>query len=259
MEGQLLPRVDADVAKELEKSFRKQGIRVLTGAKATGVDPAGRTVSVSVGGKAETLSAEAVLVAVGRKMLTDGLGLEACGVRINRGIVEVDDGLRTACASIYAIGDIVGGMMLAHEASAMGVAAAERMAGKDARRPEGTRIPACVFCQPEVAVVGLTEEEARSKGHDVKVSKFPVTALGKAAAAGHTEGFVKMVADGAYGEILGCHIIGHGAPDMIAELGVAMSLEATWGELGKAVHAHPTLPEAVKEAALMIGGEETDI
>jgi dihydrolipoamide dehydrogenase len=259
MEDQLLPRTDREVAKELEKSFKKQGIRVLTSAPAKGLDKAAGALIVSTVGKEEKLPAEKFLVAVGRKPLTDGLGLEACGVKLTKGYIDVDDSLRTACSTIYAIGDVIGGMLLAHEASAEGVAAAEIIAGLTVRPPDRDRIPSCIFCQPEVATVGLTEEEAKKRGIAVKVSKFPFTALGRAVASGHTEGFVKMVAEERYGEVIGCHIIGHGASDIIAELGLARTLEATYHEIGKTVHAHPTLPEAIREAALMLGGEAIDI
>ena len=259
MEDQLLPRTDREVAKELEKSFRKQGIRVLTSAPAKGLDKAAGTLTVTREGKEEKLSAEKFLVAVGRKPLTDGLGLEACGVKLVKGYIDVDDSFRTACPTVYAIGDVIGGMLLAHEASAEGVAAVEIIAGLTVRPPDRDRIPACIFCQPEVATVGLSEEEAKKRGIPVKVSKFPFTALGRAVASGHTEGFVKMVAEERYGEVVGCHIIGHGASDIIAELGLARTLEATYHEIGKTVHAHPTLPEAIREAALMLGGEAIDI
>jgi dihydrolipoamide dehydrogenase len=259
MEDQLLPRTDREVAKELEKSFKKQGIRVLTSAPAKGLDKAAGALVVSTGGKEEKLPAEKFLVAVGRKPLTDGLGLEACGVKLTKGYIDVDDSLRTACPTIYAIGDVIGGMLLAHEASAEGVAAAEIIAGRTVRPPDRDRIPSCIFCQPEVATVGLSEEEAKKRGIKVLVSKFPFTALGRAVASGHTEGFVKMVAEERYGEVIGCHIIGHGASDIIAELGLARTLEATYHEIGKTVHAHPTLPEAIREAALMLGGEAIDI
>ncbi len=259
MEDQLLPRTDREVAKELEKSFGRQGIRVLTGAPAKALDKAAGTLTVSMGGKEEKLSAEKFLVAGGRKPLTEGLGLEACGVKLSKGYIEVDASFRTACPTIFAIGDVIGGMLLAHEASAEGVAAAEIIAGHEVRPPDRDKIPACIFCQPEVATIGLSEEEAKRRGLPVKVSKFPFTALGRAVASGHTEGFVKMVAEERYGEVVGCHIIGHGASDLIAELGLARSLEATFHEIGRTVHAHPTLPEAIREAALMLGGEAIDI
>jgi dihydrolipoamide dehydrogenase len=173
--------------------------------------------------------------------------------------VKVDDRSRTACPTIWAIGDVTGGMMLAHKASAEGVAAAEAISGMDSRRPDPDRIPACVYCRPEVATIGLSEEEAGRRGLECKVSKFPFTALGKAVAAGHTQGFVKMVAEAKYGEVIGCHILGVGAPDLIAELSLARSVEATFHEIGRSVHPHPTLSEAIREAALMLGGEAIDI
>lgn len=259
MEDQLLPRTDREVALGLAKALQKQGIRVLTSAPAKGYDKAARTLTVSAGGKDETLAAEKLLVAVGRKTLSAGLGLEACGVAIDRGFVAVDDRMRTSCPTLWAIGDVTGGMMLAHKASAEGVAAAEAIAGLDSRRPDPDRIPACVYCRPQVATIGLSEEEAKRRGIAYRVSKFPFTALGKAVASGHTEGFVKMVSEEKYGEVIGCHILGAGAPDMIAEMSLARSLEATFREVGRTVHAHPTLPEAIREAALMLGGESIDL
>lgn len=259
MENQLLPRTDREVAAELEKAFVRQAIRVLTGAPAKRYDKASRTLTVSTAGEERTVTSEKLLVAVGRRPLAAGLGLEACGVRTVKGYIEVDRDFRTACPSIYAVGDVIGGMMLAHEASAQGAAVAEIIAGAEAVRPDPDRIPACVFCRPEVATVGLTEEEAARRGMAVKAAKFPFTALGRAVASGHTEGFVKMVAEEKFGEVVGCHIIGHGASDVIAEIGLGRTLEATFREIGRTVHAHPTIPEAIREAALMLGGEAIDI
>lgn len=259
MMDQLLPRVDKEVADELSKSFRKQGIRVMTSASAKGIEKGSGSLAVSAGGAEEILKAEKILVAVGRKPLTQGLGLEACGVELDRGFIKVDSAFRTACPSIYAIGDVIGGMLLAHEASAEGVAAVEIIAGKESSRPDPDKIPSCIYCRPEIAVIGLTEEEARKRGIAVKTSKFPFTALGRAVASGHTEGFVKMVAEEKYGEVIGCHIIGDGATDLISEISLARTVEATYHEIGKSVHPHPTLPEAIREAALMLGGEAIDI
>ncbi|MBI5577231.1 MAG: dihydrolipoyl dehydrogenase [Deltaproteobacteria bacterium] len=259
MMDQLLPRVDREVAVELAKSFRKQGIRVLTSASAKGIDDASGALAVSAGGAEEKLPADKILVAVGRKPLTEGLGLEACGVELDRGFIKVDSAFRTACPSIHAIGDVIGGMLLAHEASAEGAAAVEMMAGMGAKRPDPDRIPSCIYCRPEVATIGLSEEEARRRGMAVKTSKFPFSALGRSVASGHTEGFVKMVAEERYGEVVGCHIIGDGAPDLISEISLARTVEATFREIGRTVHPHPTLPEAIREAALMLGGEAIDI
>ncbi len=259
MMDQLLPRVDGEVAAELAKAFRRQGIRVLTGASAKALDKAAGTVTVSAGGGEEKIPAEKVLVAVGRKPLTAGMGLEECGVKLEKGFIRVDGGFRTSCEGIYAIGDVIGGMLLAHEASAEGIAAVEMMAGAGGSRPDPDRIPACIFCRPEVATLGLSEEEARRRGIPVKIAKFPFTALGRAVASGHTEGFVKMVAEEKFGEVIGCHIIGHGATDLISEVSLARTVEATFREIGRTIHPHPTLPEAIREVALMIGGEAIDI
>jgi len=197
---------------------------------------------------------------LGQQVLQEArLGLEALGVTIERGYIKVDGHQRTNVPNVYAIGDVTPTIWLAHVASAEGVVAAEAIAGKDVRRPDPDGIPACVYCRPEVATIGLSEEEAKRRGIEYKASKFPFTALGKAVASGHTEGFVKMIADAKYGEVIGCHIIGAGAPDMIAELSLARSLEATFHEIGRTVHAHPTLPEAIREAALMLGGEAIDL
>ncbi|MEW6719007.1 MAG: dihydrolipoyl dehydrogenase [Thermodesulfobacteriota bacterium] len=258
MESQVLPKTDGEVAAALAKSLQKQGIRILTSAPAKGYDKGKRTLTVAKDGKEEAIAADKLLVAVGRKMLSADLGLEACGVQVERGIVKVDDRMRTSCPSIWAIGDVTGGMMLAHKASAEGVAAAEAIAGKDARRPDPDRIPACVFCRPEVATIGLSEEDAKRRGIEYKVAKFPFIALGKAVASGHTDGFVKMIAEAKYGEVIGCHIIGAGAPDLIGEMSLGRTLETTFHEIGRTVHAHPTLPEAIREAALMLGGESID-
>jgi dihydrolipoamide dehydrogenase len=193
-------------------------------------------------------------VAVGRSPLSAELGLEALRVELNRGYIKVDEQMRTTAEGIYAIGDVNGPPLLAHAASEEGIAAVEFMVGKREKAIDHLRIPACIYCQPEVAVIGLSEEQAKARGYEVKIGKFPFRALGKAIAAGHEEGFVKLVVDKDYGEILGCHIIGHGATDLIAEAGLARTLEATTAELSGTVHAHPTLAEAIMEAALNAEG-----
>lgn len=260
MMEQLLPRVDSEASKALERSLSKQGLRVMTGASAKGYDPATGTLAVSVGGNEERVEAEKLLVAVGRKPLTDGLGLESAGVTLDRGFVRVDAEYRTGCPSIFAIGDVIGGMMLAHEAMAEGVAAAEIIAGKKPSAPvDRDRIPACVYCAPEVATVGLSEEEANRRGLSVRTAKAAFLSNGRAAAAGHNEGFVKLVADAGYDQVVGCHIVGHGAAEMIAEATLGMSLEITVRELGRTIHAHPTLSEALREAARSLAGEAIDI
>ena len=162
--------------------------------------------------------------------------------------------MQTACDTVYAIGDVNGPPLLAHAASEEGIVAVEHMAGKREKGIDHLKIPACVYCQPEIAMIGLTEEQAKAKGYEVSIGKFPFMASGKAIAKGHDEGFVKLVVDKQYGEILGCHIIGHGATDLIAEIGLARTLEATTAELSNTVHAHPTLSEAIMEAALSAEG-----
>jgi dihydrolipoamide dehydrogenase len=256
MEKQLLPGVDIEVARELEKAFKKKGIEVLTGTKYHGVEkfPGRVELVLESEGDLKRRTANKVLVAVGRAPLSAGLGLEALGVELHRGYIKVDERMRTTCDTVYAIGDINGPPLLAHAASEEGIVAVECMVGKREKGIDHAHIPACVYAQPEVAVMGLTEEQAREKGHEVKVGKFPFLASGKAIAAGHEEGFVKLVVDKEYGEILGCHIIGHGATDLIAEICLARTLEATTTEIAGTVHAHPTMSEAIMEAALNAEG-----
>ncbi|MGH7965798.1 MAG: dihydrolipoyl dehydrogenase, partial [Candidatus Binatia bacterium] len=252
MEKQLLPGIDAEVARELERVFKKKGIEVLTGTKFHSVEkfPGRLEVTLDSGGDLKRRTANKVLVAVGRTPLSANLGLEALGVELNRGYITVNEQMRTANDAIYAIGDVNGPPLLAHAASEEGIAAVEFMTNKRDRGVNHLHIPACIYCQPQIAVIGLSEEQARTQGHEVKIGKFPFRALGKAIAAGHEEGFVKLVVDKEYGEILGCHIIGAGATDLIAEAGLAHTLEATTAELSGTVHAHPTLAEAIMEAAL---------
>jgi dihydrolipoamide dehydrogenase len=256
MEKQLLPGVDIEVARELEKAFKKKGIEVLTGTKYHSVEkfPGRVELVLDSGGDLKRRTANKVLVAVGRTPLSAGLGLEALGVELHRGYIKVDERMRTTCETVYAIGDINGPPLLAHAASEEGIVAVECMVGKREKGIDHSHIPACVYAQPEVAVMGLTEEQAKEKGYEVKVGKFPFMASGKAIAAGHEEGFVKLVVDQEYGEILGCHIIGHGATDLIAEIGLARTLEATTTEVAGTVHAHPTMSEAIMEAALNAEG-----
>jgi dihydrolipoamide dehydrogenase len=252
MEKQLLPGVDAEVAQELEKAFKKKGIEILTGTKYQSIEkfPSRVEVSLESDGDTKNRTANKVLVAVGRAPLSADLGLEALGVELNRGFIKVNEHMQTTCETVYAIGDVNGPPLLAHAASEEGIAAVEHMAGKGGKGIDHLKIPACVYCQPEIAMIGLTEEQAKAKGYEVSIGKFPFMASGKAIARGHDEGFVKLVVDKEYGEILGCHIIGHGATDLIAEIGLARTLEATTAELTGTVHAHPTLSEAIMEAAL---------
>ncbi len=256
MERQLLPGMDGEVAQELQRAFQKKGVEVLTGTRFRSLKkfPGRVEVVLEAGGELKERIAQKVLIAVGRKPLSEGLGLEEVGVELDQGFVRVDEHFRTRCETLYAIGDVNGPPLLAHAASEEGIAAVEFMLGKREKGVDAKKIPVCVYCQPEVAAIGLTEEEAASRGYEVRVGKFPFLASGKAVASGHEEGFVKMVVDRTYGEVLGCHMVGKGATDLIAEVALAQVLEATTQELGSTVHAHPTLSEAIMEAALSAEG-----
>ena len=194
-------------------------------------------------------------MAVGRRAIVEEIGLEEAGVEVERGFVKVGaEDYRTTAEGIWAIGDLIGSPLLAHKASEEGIAAVEMIAGHRRKRVDPRRIPACIYCQPQVATVGLSEEEAREAGHEVQVGKFPFTASGKAVGTGHTEGFVKLVTDARYGEILGRQIIGNGVTELIAEVTLAMNLESTVQEIAETCHAHPTLSEAIMESALVAAG-----
>jgi len=257
----LIPIEDAALGAELEKAFKKRGIGVHTGTKvekvAKGKDVV--TVTASKDGKAVELQADVLLVAVGRRPLTENLGLEAAGVKVDRGFVEVDGMMRTSAAGVYAIGDIVKTQALAHVASHEGIVAAEHAAGGHPHAINYDRIPSCTYCDPEVASVGLTEEEAKKRGYEVKVGQFPFSAIGKARILGDSRGFVRIVSESKYDEILGIHIIGPHATELISEATAALNLEATTASLIEAVHAHPTLSEAMGEAALAVHGRAIHI
>src|SRR5690349_12437969 len=248
----LVPLEDEEVSKELERSFRKRGIKSLVGTKlekmektATGVKVSGKNGK----GEAINLEAEMLLVAVGRMPYTQGLGLEGTKIKVERGFIQVDEYQQTAEKGVYAIGDVVPTPLLAHLASKEGIVAVEHLANKHPRPINLRLVPNCTYCDPEVASVGLTEAKAREAGYDVKVGKFPFSASGKARILGEEEGFVKVVSEKKYDEILGVHIIGPHATELIAEACVAMQLESTAEELGRTMHAHPTVSEAVMEAA----------
>lgn len=248
----LLPLEDAEVSKELERAFRKRGITNRTATKLDSVERTDDGLELTLereGEDPETLETEMLLVAVGRAPVTGDLGLEEVGVGLEKGYVEVDQHMRTAVDSIYAIGDVVDTPWLAHVASAEGILAVEHMAGRKVRPIDYDHVPACTYCDPEVGSVGLTEEEAEERGYDVATGKFPFTALGKASILGKTAGFVKVVRETRYDELLGVHIIGAHATDLIAEACVALQIESTTEELFRTMHAHPTLSEAVGEAA----------
>lgn len=252
MKDQLLPGFDAETAKALASSLSRAGIKILTGTAYKGLESDAKGVAVTVTAEKgeETLRADQALVAVGRRALVQDLGLETRGVEIERGFVKVDASYRTKAAGVYAVGDCSGPPLLAHKASHEGVAAVEIIAGIRTHGIDLRKVPACIYSQPQVASIGLSEADARAAGHDVKVGKAPFAASGKAVGIGHTEGFVKLVSDAKYGEILGCQIIGHGATELINEVALAMTLESTVREVGETSHAHPTLSEMLMEAAL---------
>ena len=248
----LLPLEDEEISKQLERSFRKRTIRSLTNTKLTSVETKDSGLSIEIeteGGENGSIDAEMLLVAVGRAPVTDGLNLESLGIRLDSGYVEVNETMQTKLPNVYAIGDVVKTPWLAHVASAEGILAVEHMAGKAVRPINYDHVPSVTYCHPEVGSVGLTEAEAIDRGYDVAVGKFPFTALAKAAIEGKTDGFVKVVRETMYDELLGVHIIGSHATDLIAEACVALQIESTTEELFRTIHAHPTLSEALAEAA----------
>jgi dihydrolipoamide dehydrogenase len=248
----ILPLEDADVAAELAKSFKKRGIDVITGAKITGAKVGKGSVTISLAGpEKKELTVEKVLVAAGRAPVIDGIGLEAQGVKLtDRGFIQIDAQMRTSAEGIYAIGDVAGPPMLAHKGEREGVVVAEIIAGKNDHQVNYGNIPSCTYCHPEVASVGLTEQQVKEKKIDYKVGRFNFSANGRARTSGETEGFVKIIRDSKYGEILGAHIIGAHATELIHELVVARENEFTVEEVDLAIHAHPTLSEAIAEAIL---------
>lgn len=247
----IVPNEDVDVSKALQKEFKKKGINVMTNAAVESVDTSGKTNKVLVKTKKgeETIECDVVLSAVGVSTNIEGIGLEDVGVATDKGRVLVDDYYQTNIPGVYAIGDIVKGPALAHVASAEGIICVEKIAGLDVEPLNYENIPGCTYCSPEIASVGMTEAQAKEAGYDIKVGKFPFSASGKASAGGMKEGFVKVIFDAKYGEWLGAHMIGAGVTDMIAEVVVARNLETTGHEIIKSVHPHPTMSEAVMEAA----------
>ncbi len=249
----ILPGLDFETVRQFQRLSEKQGVKFHLGAKVTKVetnDTAAKvTIEPAAGGDAQTLDADVVLVAIGRRPYTDGLGLEALGVAMERGQVVIDDRFATNVAGVYAIGDVVRGPMLAHKAEDEGVAVAEILAGQHGHVNYDV-IPGVVYTSPEIACVGATEEDLKAKGIAYKSGKFPFTANGRARAAQHTDGFVKVLADAATDRVLGAHILGFGAGEMIAEIAVLMEFAGSSEDLARTCHAHPTMSEAVKEAAM---------
>ncbi len=263
----IVPVEDDDISKELEKSFKKQGIDIMTNASVESVDTSGSGVKAKVKTATGeiTLEADILLSAVGVVANIENIGLEAVGVKTEKGRVITDGFGQTNVPGIYAIGDVLPSQALAHVASKEAIVCAEYIAWtekKNDHKPEPLdygNIPGCTYCSPEIASVGLTEKAAKEAGYEIKVGKFPFVASGKAAAAGNTDGFVKVIYDAKYGEWLGTHMIGMNVTDMIAETVLGRKLETTYKEVLNAVHPHPTLSEAVKEATAMAYGEATDI
>jgi len=253
----LVPVEDEEVSKELGRIYRKRGITCYTGAKMDKVDQTkdGVSVTFTVDGKQQKLDAEKILIAVGRKPLTEGIGLEKTKIKPDRGFIKVNQWLQTDEPGVYAIGDIVlGTPQLAHVAMMEGIVAVGKIAGKTVRPINPDRIPNATYCHPEIGSVGLTEAKAREAGYELKVGKFPFTANSRASIVGQHDGFVKIVADAKHGEILGVHIIGPQATELVAEAVTAMELEATVEELMFTIHAHPTLAEAMLDASNSVYG-----
>jgi dihydrolipoamide dehydrogenase len=250
----ILPLEDAEASDTLAKSYRKRGITVIAGAKVTKADVAKDkvTLTVEAGGKTETIEVEKVLMAAGRAVNTEGMGFQEAGVKLNeRGFVQVDPvTLQTTAPGIYCIGDVAGPPMLAHKGSREGVNVAELIAGQHPHPLKYDNVPSVTYCHPEVASIGLTEDQVKEKKVDYQVGRFPFSANGRARGTGETEGFVKIIREKKYGEILGAHIVGSHASELIHELAVARENEYTVEEVDLAIHAHPTLSEAVAEAAL---------
>lgn len=253
----IVPVEDEEVSKQLERSFKKMGVKIKTSAEVTKVDTSGKGVKATVKTSKgeEVIEADIVLSAVGIKTNIENIGLEEVGIATDRDKILVNDYYQTNIPGYYAIGDVTPGQALAHVASAEGILCVEKIAGQNVEALDYGNIPGCTYCSPEIASVGLTEKQAKEKGYDIKVGKFPFSASGKAKASGHSDGFVKVIFDAKYGEWLGCHMIGAGVTDMIAEAVVARKLETTAHEVLKAVHPHPTMSEAVMEAVAAAYGE----
>lgn len=253
----VVPVEDEEVSKQLERSFKKNGIKIMTSSEVTKVDTSGdgvkATVKTSKG--EEVLEADIILSAVGIKTNIENIGLEDVGIAVDKDKILVNDYYQTNIPGYYAIGDVTPGQALAHVASAEGILCVEKIAGQHVEALDYGNIPGCTYCSPEIASVGLTEKQAKEKGFEIKVGKFPFSASGKASAGGNKEGFVKVVFDAKYGEWLGCHMIGAGVTDMIAEAVLGRKLETTGHEVLKTVHPHPTMSEAVMEAVADAYGE----
>ena len=248
----MVPLEDEEVSKELERNFKKRGIKILTKTRVDKIEDTGSNVRVTVtrNDKQEVLEADKVLQAIGFVPRIEGYGLEKTGVKVtDRGAIDINEKMQTSVPHIYAIGDVTAKLMLAHVAEAMGVIAAENIAGAETITLDYIMMPRATYCQPQIGSFGLTEKQAREKGHEIKVAKFPFTANGKAHGLGDAVGFVKLISDAKYGELLGGHMIGPDVTELLPELTLAQKWELTAEEVARNVHAHPTLSEAIKEAA----------
>ena len=262
---EFLPRIvpveDEEISKELEKNFKKQGITIMTNSEVTSVDTSGEGVKAKIKNQdgEVTLDADILLSAVGITANIENIGLEELGIKTEKGRIIVDANQQTNIPGIYSIGDCTPNQALAHKATKEGINAAEHLAGKKPDHIDYNNVPGCTYCLPEIASVGYTEKAAKDAGYEIKVGKFPFSASGKAVSAGVPEGFVKIIYDAKYGELLGCHMIGNNVTEMIAEVVTSRKLETTAHEILNAIHPHPTMSEAVKEATAVAYGEATDI
>jgi len=258
----LVPLEDAEIGKALARSFKKRGIQIRTGTKVKELDRAATPMILTVENADGTESIEKtdmVLMAVGRRPVTEDLGLEENGVALEDGFIKIDGWCRTSAPGVYAIGDVAGQPMLAHVGSHEGIVAAEHLAGQPGHKMRYDNIPSVGYCHPEVASIGMNEEQARAAGHDIVTGKYPLQAHGRALTAAATEGFIKLVADAKYGEVLGAHMIGHNVSELIAEVGLGRELETTLDEIAGHAHAHPSMAEAVMEAAFAALGRPIHI
>jgi dihydrolipoamide dehydrogenase len=262
MMDRLLPIEDVDVSKELERHYKKDGITILSSTRVLSAKTVGDGVEVKIqkkDGKEETIIADKALNAIGISANIENIGLEEMGIKTDRGFIVVDEYLKTNVDGIYAIGDVAGAPWLAHKASAEGIMIAEYLAGHHVDPIDYKKIPGCTYCNPQVASIGMTEAKAKEAGYELKIGKFPFTASGKAHGIGEAKGFIKLVFDAKYGELLGAHMIGPEVTEMLAEIGVAMNLGATGPSIFKTIHAHPSLSEGIMEAAAAAWGEAVNM
>jgi dihydrolipoamide dehydrogenase len=262
MLSHVVPLEDEEVGREVERAFKRRGVKIMTSTRVQDIEITDDRVGVTVAtedDEEDVLEAERALIAIGVRPNSENLGLEDAGVDTERGNIVVDDHMRTNVSGVYAIGDVTGKMALAHVASAQGIIAVETIAGEETRSLDYDAVPRCTYCQPQVASFGITEAQAIEKGHEVEVGRFPFRPNGKALALGDRDGFVKIVADAATGEILGAHLVGPEVTELLPELVLARTWELTPEEIARSVHAHPTLSEALREAAHGVFGEPIHI